>query len=138
MTSARFTRRVMIVDDNEIMAEMLSLVVTAQGLEILVAHSGSRALDLIAEAKPDLILLDLMMPEMDGFETLRHIRAMPIGHDIPVIVVTAREEADLEEQVIRAGGKGYIPKPVDTAALMRLLRTHLGSAEPRRELQGHV
>lgn len=116
---------VLIVDDNQLMAEMLSLVVGAGGHETVVAYSGSQALSLVAETRPDLILLDLMMPDMDGFETLRRIRSMPAGRDLPVIVVTASAEEHLEAHVFQAGGNGYLSKPVDSAALADLIRVHL-------------
>ena len=113
--------RVLIVDDNQTMAELISRVVELRGHMPLIAHSGRQALEVVAEQGPDLMLLDLMMPDMDGMETLRRLRAMPSGHKLPVIVVSALEEEDVQQQVIRAGGNAYLQKPVDTKPLLDLI-----------------
>ena len=116
--------RVLIVDDNETMAKMLSLAIESHGHETSVAHSGAEALDMVAAETHDVVLLDLMMPDMDGFETLRRLRALPLGRELPVIVVTAREEQGLEKRVALAGADGFLRKPVDTRTLGDLITAH--------------
>ena len=109
--------RVLIIDDNPMMVKTLSAVVGCHGHETLVACGGQEALDIIKAGRPDIVLLDLMMPDVDGFETLRRLRVMPQGRELPVVVITAREEENLKDRVISAGGDGYLQKPFDVKTL---------------------
>ncbi|MFQ5944463.1 MAG: response regulator [Anaerolineales bacterium] len=117
--------RILIVDDSRSMAEILSQAVEFHGHEALVASSGQQALDLISRDGIDLVLLDLMMPEMDGFETLRRLRMMPRASKLPVIVVSAREEADLPQRVSLAGGDAFLRKPVEGKNLVAVISRQL-------------
>ncbi len=109
--------RILIVDDNHAMVEALSIVVSSRGHDPLIAYSGEEALEIIRSNRPDIVLLDLTMPGIDGFETLDRMRAMPEGASLPVLIVTALDEDDLEEKVSEAGGNGLLRKPVDVADL---------------------
>lgn len=109
--------RVLIVDDNVVLTELISITVSTYGHDPLIAHDGYEALELIATKSPDVVLLDLMMPGIDGFETLEHIRSMPHGRELPVIVITARQDEDLEERVASVGGVELLRKPVRMQAL---------------------
>ncbi len=109
---------VLVVDDNPTMVEMISTVLRIHGHEPTTALSGEQALQIVSQRRPDLILLDLTMPGMDGLETLRSLRAMPEGADIPVVMVTAAPEADLEERVLLCGGNATLHKPVGMDTLM--------------------
>lgn len=122
--------RILIVDDNQTMAGMLSLVVELNGHVTRLAHSGQQALESIAEERPDVVLLDLMMPDMDGLETLRRLRAMPNGRDLPVIVVTARAELDLAQQIAYAGGDALLFKPVQSKELCAAIDAQLDRSRP--------
>ena len=82
---------VMIVDDNEIDRKEMTQIVEDEGIRTIVADSGRKCLDIVAEALPDVLVLDLMMPEMDGFEVLEKVRNMPEARDLPVIIVTAKD-----------------------------------------------
>ncbi|NIS83443.1 MAG: response regulator [Anaerolineales bacterium] len=112
---------VLIVDDDRDTAEMLATACTVFGYSPVKAHSGKDALEIISSNKPDIVLLDLMMPEMDGYETLRRLRSMPEGNDLPVIVITAMQADNLEASVDTAGGDACIRKPIDLQALARTL-----------------
>ena len=103
--------RILIVDDNVATARLHSIFVEAYGHDPLVAYDGYEAIDLIASEPPDIVLLDMMMPGIDGFETLEHIRRMPHGRELPVIIITAREDENLEQRVISSGGTGFLRKP---------------------------
>jgi CheY-like chemotaxis protein len=109
--------RVLIVDDDSMTVELLCKIVRVHGHEPLRAFSGREALEQVAKDKPDAILLDLMMPEMDGFEVLRRLRAMPDSDGLPVLVVTASAERDIEARVAEAGADGCLRKPVDFGEL---------------------
>ena len=80
-------KRVLLVDDSETVIQFEKLILRGQGFDILAVKNGRQALEIAATQKPDLVLLDLMMPEMDGLETLRHLQASPDTQAIPVIVV---------------------------------------------------
>lgn len=108
---------VMVVDDNPTMVEMLSMALNLFGHNALAVYSGEEALERIPADLPDVILLDLTMPGIDGYETLRRLRAMPVGNTLPVYVITAAAELDLEERVLLAGGTGLLRKPIQMETL---------------------
>jgi sigma-B regulation protein RsbU (phosphoserine phosphatase) len=113
--------RVLIVDDDQMTVEMLGMAVGLFGHEPWQALSGQQALEIIAARCPDVVLLDLMMPGMDGHETLRRVRAMPGMAQLPVFVVTASADRDLEEGVIAIGATAFVRKPVDLDTLAKLI-----------------
>lgn len=108
---------VMVVDDNPTMVEMLSMALNLFGHNALAVYSGEEALERIPADLPDVILLDLTMPGIDGYETLRRMRAMSTGNTLPVFVITAAAELDLEERVLLAGGTGLLRKPIQMETL---------------------
>ncbi len=121
--------KVLVVDDNPTMVEMISTVLKIYGYEPQSALGGEQALGLVAQGCPELILLDLTMPDMDGLETLRRLRAMPEGEDVPVVVVTAAPELDLEERVLLAGGNATLHKPVGMETLVDAVARQIHLAE---------
>jgi len=108
---------VMIVDDNPTMVEMLSMALNIFGHNALAAYSGEEALKRIPSEAPEVVFMDLTMPGIDGYETLRRLRALPRGGDVPVFVITAAAEADLEERVLLAGANGLLRKPLQMETL---------------------
>ena len=111
--------KVLIVDDEITTVDMLSKALQLFGHEPVPAYSGEHALLSLGEGALDIILLDLMMPGMDGYETLRRVRSTPAGQHMPVVIVTASPDPDLEQRVLEAGGNGCLRKPVDLDALSR-------------------
>lgn len=109
--------RLLIVDDEPDTVRILSLALQVLGHQAQGAGSGSAALQSIADSPPDGVLLDIMMPEMDGFETLHRIRTAPATQDLPVLFVTASAETDLEVRAAAAGAQGVLRKPVDLKSL---------------------
>lgn len=103
---------------------------------VKVAPSGQRALRIaVTDPKPDLILLDVMMPEMDGYEVIRRLREDPATHDIPVIFVTAMDSVDDEEHGLHLGAVDYIIKPIKPAIVLARVAAHLELKEARDWLQ---
>ena len=86
--------RILIVDDTPANIQALVGILTAKSYQTSVATNGRQAIDLLARVRPDLVLLDVMMPEMDGFETCRRIKGNPAWQDIPIIFLTARTETE--------------------------------------------
>jgi two-component system response regulator QseB len=115
---------VMIVDDNPTMVEMLSMALNIFGHNALAAYSGEEALERIPGSDLDLVLLDLTMPGIDGYETLRRLRSRPDTEGLPVYVITAAAELDLEERIHLAGGTGLLRKPIQMETLADLVEAY--------------
>lgn len=132
---------VLIIDDDPNTLVLLSTALRVMGHHPMPAHGCREALEILATKVPDLILLDLMMPEIDGYETLRRIRALPGLPYIPVAVVTASAEHDLEEKVARYGGNAVYRKPITLAMLERAIESLLSEpawpAQQRAVLGSH-
>lgn len=119
-------KRILVVDDDVRNIFSISKALELQNVEVLTATDGKEAMKLIKEAdKPDAILMDMMMPEMDGYETIKNIRNLPGYKNIPILAVTAKAMAGDREKCIAAGASDYISKPVDIDQLLSLLRVWL-------------
>lgn len=116
--------RVLIVDDQPINIRILNEVFT-DPFDVLMATSGEKALQLAKEQQPDLILLDIIMPAMDGYEVCRRLKADPLTEFIPVIFVTAETEADVEAYGFEIGAVDFISKPINPAIVRARAITHL-------------
>ena len=116
-------RKVLIVDDDIRNIFALATVLDEQGMEIVSAENGHDAIRLV-ETDPsiEIVLMDIMMPEMDGMETMRRMRELPRGKELPLIAVTAKAMKGDREKCIDAGAWDYLSKPVDTAYLLVVLR----------------
>jgi CheY-like chemotaxis protein len=119
-------RKVLIVDDDARNIFALSTVLENQDMTILSATNGRKAIELIKKT-PDLsiILMDIMMPEMDGYETMREIRKLPELQDLPILALTAKAMKGDREKCLEAGASDYIAKPVDSVQLLSLMRVWL-------------
>lgn len=116
--------RVLVVDDIPDNVEVLGEALI-NDYEVQFANSGAEALALVASDPPDLIFLDVMMPEMDGFEVCRRLKSAPVTHDIPVIFVTAKDTEDDEIFGLNLGAADYISKPFNPAIVRLRARTHI-------------
>jgi len=118
-------RLILIVDDLPENLQVLAGNLKSEGYEILAANSGGRALALVRNRKPDLILLDIMMPDIDGFTVCQKLKEDPDSADIPVIFITARAETRDLLQGFEMGAVDYVTKPFKTPELLARVRTHL-------------
>ena len=126
---------ILIADDTEQNVELLQAYLDDLGCRTLAAYDGQETLDKVAEAKPDLILLDIMMPKMSGFEVCRKLKADPATAGIPVCMVTAlTEEADIE-RAVDAGTDDFISKPVNRWELLTRVRSLLRVRHLQNELE---
>lgn len=106
-------RKILVVDDNEDNRELLVFRLKHLGnFDIQVAGNGKEALETVARSRPDLILMDLKMPVMDGWEATRMLRQTECGRDLPVIAVTAHDAARERLRAMEAGCNDFIPKPI--------------------------
>lgn len=118
-------RLILIVDDLPENLQVLAGSLKTEGYEILAANNGPRALALVRNRKPDLILLDIMMPDMDGFAVCQKLKEDPESADIPIIFLTARNETKDLLQGFEMGAVDYVTKPFKTPELLARVRTHL-------------
>lgn len=119
------TPTVLVVDDNQENLELLQAYLDDLDCETLPAHDGIEALQIVGKKPPDLILLDVMMPKMSGFEVCRRIKNDPKTGDIPVIMVTALNEYGDIERGIDSGTDDFISKPVNKLELVARVKTML-------------
>jgi two-component system cell cycle response regulator len=115
--------RVLVVDDVPANVKLLEARLSAEYFDVLTASSGAEALAVCARAECDIILLDVMMPDMDGFEVCRRLRAAPLIAQVPVIMVTALDDRQSRLQGIEAGADDFVSKPYDRAELRARVRT---------------
>ena len=116
---------ILVVDDNEVNVELLVAILASEHYVVSTATDGFKALAKIAAEKPDIILLDVMMPGLDGFEVCRLIKADPMMADIPVIMVTALSAVDDLVKGFEAGADDFVNKPFDGLALLARVRLQL-------------
>ena len=105
--------RILVVDDDLVALRMMRLSLESEGFQVSTASSAFEALRVIQTEQPDLIVLDVMMPDMDGVQMLRHLRSQPTTSDVPVIFLTAKSQLDDKIAGLRAGADDYITKPAD-------------------------
>jgi diguanylate cyclase (GGDEF)-like protein len=129
--------RLLIVDDLPDNIRVLSRMIADAGYAVSAATSGAQALKIAAASAPDLILLDIMMPEMDGYQTLQALQADPQLAGIPVIFVTACSDAEDEARGLELGAVDYITKPFKEAIVLRRVQTHL-ELKHQRDLLEHL
>ncbi|WP_408997812.1 response regulator, partial [Tistrella mobilis] len=119
---------VLVVDDRAETLALLTDAIEAAGLTVLVAAEGARALDLVERVTPDIVLMDAVMPGMDGFETCRRLKTRPHIAHVPVIFMTGLAETEHVVRGFAAGGVDYVPKPIVPDELIARIRTHLANA----------
>jgi len=121
--------RILVVDDNELNLQLACDVLELAGHEALAAANGGEAVDIAVSSIPDLVLMDLRMPVMNGEEAMRQIRADAQTREIPVVALTASAMAGEREQLLAAGFDGYICKPFDVASFADEVAGFLKEAE---------
>jgi two-component system sensor histidine kinase/response regulator len=129
---------ILIVDDTPTNLGVLVETLGDAGYELRVAEDGEEALAQTAKTLPDLILLDVMMPGIDGFETCRRLKARESTRDVPVLFMTALNETADKVKAFGAGGVDYITKPIEHEEALARVRTHLALRRLRRELQDQL
>lgn len=121
--AANSVRRALVVDDHEDSAKSLELMLQSLGFETEIAGDGIDALRRAAAYQPDLLLLDISMPKLDGYDTCRVIRAQPWAQDVRLVAVTGHDPEGLRELAEKAGFDAWLLKPVDFADLRRVAGT---------------
>ena len=119
-------KRVLIVEDNPISMELLREVVEAEGYRVLAATSGSEALSVARAEHPDLILMDIQLPGIDGLTVTRALKAQQDTKEIPIVGVSAYASHEDIDRALEAGCMAYLPKPLDMPRFLDLLKRLLG------------
>jgi CheY-like chemotaxis protein len=118
--------KVLVVDDEPEVRLVLSEFLESRGFEVATAESGAKALDVVDEVSPHVVLLDVTMPEMDGIETLKRLTALKPG--LPIIMVTANADVDVTSKLLALGAADYIPKPFDLDYLGQAVSIQVSAA----------
>ena len=114
-------KKVLIAEDNAVNRELLRELLEIRGYAVMEACNGEEALDQIAKIQPDILLLDLSMPVLDGFGTIERIRKNPSFKSLPVMAVTAYAMQGDQEKILASGFDGYLSKPINPTALQQEL-----------------
>ena len=131
------SRKILTVDDDRVNLRILGGILRGEGYAVTEAASGEQAIEAYAKHSPDLVLLDVMMPGIDGFETCRRLRKIHGDQCAPVIFITAKSESDDVVEGLGAGGVDYLPKPFQPKEVLARIRSHLQNrilAEQREQL----
>ncbi len=127
--------KILLIEDDPIARRLVELQLSTEGYELLTAPDGLQGLNIISETPPNLVLLDLMLPGLDGFEILSRLRADPKTADLPVIVVSAKSRPTDTDTANRIGANAYLTKPYTKEELLALVAKHTseGSVRPARQ-----
>jgi len=118
--------KILLVEDNEMNRDMLSRRLQRKGYEVLIAVDGEQGVGIAKSESPDLILMDMSLPVLDGWDATRRLKGTPATGDIPIIALTAHAMADDREKALQAGCDDYDTKPVELARLLAKIEALLG------------
>jgi len=118
-------KKVLIIEDNENNLYMMRFILTKLGHEVLEARDGASGIDLAKKNRPDLILMDIQLPVLDGYSATRQIREDDTLKDVPIIAVTSYAMVGDREKAIEAGCTAYVEKPINPASFIKVLERYL-------------
>ena len=124
-------QRIVVADDDPIVVKFLTAIFQDEGFEVRSADDGEKALQVISEAKPDLVILDLVMPYHDGFEICQKIRSTPATAKVPVIILSMKEREQDALRAFEVGADDYIRKPFNALELVARARKLMGAHAQR-------
>jgi two-component system cell cycle response regulator DivK len=118
---------ILVVEDNLLNRRLLEIILESQGYRLLVAVDGREAVEIATREQPDLILMDIHLPRMNGYDATRTLKSQPETAHIPIVALTAHAMADERQHALAIGCDDYITKPIDTRAFPRQVRQVLDS-----------
>lgn len=118
-------KKILLVDDTETVLMFEKMMLAGNGYEFLLARDGAHALEQVEKCRPDIILLDIMMPEIDGIEVCQRLKDNPKTRDIPIIMVTTKGQPELVEKAFLAECNDYLTKPLDKLELLTKIKNFL-------------
>ena len=120
-------KRILVVEDNETNLYLITFILRKNGYEVIEARSGEDGIEMAIKEKPDLIIMDIQLPQIDGLETTRRIRASEADHRIPIVALTSYAMTGDREKALAAGCTGYIEKPINPETFMGEVEKYLKS-----------
>ena len=117
--------KVLVIEDNEKNRYLISFILKGEGFEVIEAVTGEEGVEAALRERPDLILMDIQLPGIDGYETTRRIRASPDGAKVPVIALTSYAMTGDRERALAAGCTGYVEKPINPDTIMDEIQKYL-------------
>ncbi|HKY09657.1 MAG TPA: response regulator [Candidatus Binatia bacterium] len=117
-------KSILIVDDNPVNLKLVRILLTGEGYHVLTAGNAAETMRVLAERRPQIILMDIQLPGIDGLELTRRLKADPLTRDIRILGLTAYAMKGDEERIIAAGCDGYIAKPIDTRTLPQVIERY--------------
>ena len=118
-------KRVLVVDDNEANMHLVRFILENNGFKVIEARNGIEAVTLAVQEKPDLVLLDVQLPDIDGLEVVKRIRAFEVDDSVPIIALTSYAMPGDKERMLAAGCNGYIAKPIDVKSFIPEIERYL-------------
>ena len=118
-------KRVLVVEDNETNLYLIRFILEKSGFEVIVSRDGGSGVELSVKEKPDLIIMDLQLPDIDGLETTKRIRASEIDGEIPIVALTSYALTGDREKALAAGCTGYIEKPINPETFVLEIEKYL-------------
>lgn len=127
--TAPMQHKVLVADDEPAIVRLTQMTLERNGYAVVSAANGREAVEKARETLPDIVLMDIMMPDMDGFEALRQLKSDPATEAIPVVIMSAQSQDAAIVHGMEAGATYYLPKPVNPAELLRIIRETLAPRE---------
>jgi two-component system cell cycle response regulator DivK len=118
-------KKILLVDDNDTNLYLIRFILQKTGYEVIEARDGLEGVKLALEEKPDLVIMDIQLPGIDGLEATRRIRASESDHEVPIIALTAHAMTSDREETLAAGCNGYISKPIDVKNFVREIKRYM-------------
>jgi len=119
-------KKALVIEDHEDNMKLITFILEKNGYSTIRAENGAKGIELSRKEKPDFIILDIQLPDMDGFEVLREIRRSEINGGIPIIAMTSYAMSGDRDRLLTAGCNGYIEKPIDPVTVMNQIREVIG------------
>jgi CheY-like chemotaxis protein len=127
------TIKILYIEDNDQNFYLVNFIMSAKGYAVMRGHDGREGINLATREKPDIILLDIQLPVMDGYETARELRKIPGVSTIPVVALTSYAMAGDREKALEAGCNGYIEKPINPKTFTEQIECYLPSGASRED-----
>ena len=119
-------KRALVIEDNEDNMKLITFILEKNGYGTIRAENGKMGIELALKERPDFILLDIQLPDMNGLEVLKELRASEVNGEIPIIAITSYAMSGDRERLLEAGCNGYIEKPIDPVVIINQIREIIG------------